>query len=63
MLRFISGRLLKAAVILICITVLNFFLIHAAPGDPASVMAGEAGDADPAFLQQLRERFGLDQPL
>lgn len=63
MLRFISGRLLKAVVILICITVLNFFLIHAAPGDPASVMAGEAGDADPAFLQQLRERFGLDQPL
>ncbi|WP_165219080.1 ABC transporter permease [Affinirhizobium pseudoryzae] len=63
MLRFISGRLLKAVVILICITVLNFFLIHAAPGDPAAVMAGEAGDADPAFLQQLRERFGLDQPL
>jgi len=63
MLRFISGRLLKAVVILICITVLNFLLIHAAPGDPASVMAGEAGDSDAAFLQQLRERFGLDQPL
>jgi peptide/nickel transport system permease protein len=63
MLRFISGRLLKAVVILVCVTVLNFFLIHAAPGDPAAVMAGEAGDADPTFLQQLRERFGLDQPL
>ncbi|NTI52270.1 ABC transporter permease [Agrobacterium rhizogenes] len=63
MVRFVAGRLLKAAVILICITILNFLLIHAAPGDPAAVMAGEAGDADATFLQQLRERFGLDQPL
>lgn len=63
MARFIAGRLLKAIVILICITILNFFLIHAAPGDPAAVMAGEAGETDAVFLQQLRERFGLDQPL
>lgn len=63
MARFIAGRLVKAAVILICITILNFFLIHAAPGDPAAVMAGEAGETDEVFLQQLRERFGLDKPL
>lgn len=63
MARFIAARLLKAIVILICITILNFFLIHAAPGDPAAVMAGEAGETDAVFLQQLRERFGLDQPL
>ena len=63
MARFIAGRLLKAIVILICITIFNFFLIHAAPGDPAAVMAGEAGEADALFLQQLKERFGLDQPL
>ena len=42
---------------------LNFFLIRAAPGDPAQVLAGEAGAADAVLLQQLRERFGLDQPL
>lgn len=63
MARFIAGRLLKAIMILLCITILNFFLIHAAPGDPAAVMAGEAGETDAVFLQQLRERFGLDQPL
>lgn len=61
--RFILGRLLRAVVILLCIAVFNFLLIHMAPGDPAAVMAGEAGDTDPIFLQQLRERFGLDQPL
>ncbi|MCW5751882.1 MAG: ABC transporter permease [Alphaproteobacteria bacterium] len=34
-----------------------------APGDPASVMAGEAGAADEVFMSQLRKEFGLDRPL
>lgn len=59
----IAGRLVKAAIVLLAILVLNFLLIHAAPGDPAAVMAGEAGATDEIFLQQLREKFGLDQPL
>lgn len=63
MLRFILMRIGKAAVILIAILILNFFLIHAAPGDPAAVMAGEAGAADEKFIADLRERFGLDKPL
>ena len=63
MARFILSRLLKAAIILICIVVLNFLLIHLAPGDPATVMAGESGETDAVFLEQLRHRFGLDQPL
>lgn len=59
----IAARLAKAAVVLLAILVLNFLLIHAAPGDPAVVMAGEAGATDDVFLAQLREKFGLDQPL
>lgn len=62
MARFILARLVKAAFILLAILVLNFSLIHAAPGDPASVMAGEAGATDEQFLEDLRRRFGLDQP-
>jgi len=61
--RIIASRLVKSIVTLLAIVVLNFFLIHAAPGDPALVMAGEAGAADPQFIAQLRERFGLDEPL
>lgn len=61
-LRLILGRLFKAAVTLLAIVVLNFALIHAAPGDPASVMVGETGSADQQFIDQLRSRFGLDQP-
>jgi len=60
--RFIVARLGKAVFILLGILVLNFVLIHAAPGDPAAVMAGEAGAADEKFLADLRIRFGLDQP-
>lgn len=63
MFRFIAGRLVRILLILLAITVLNFFLIHAAPGDPAAVLAGESGAADQAFIEQLRQRFGLDQPL
>ena len=62
-LNFIARRLVKAAFVLLAIVVLNFFLIRAAPGDPAAVMAGEAGAADEKFLQQLEERFGLDKPI
>ncbi len=58
-----ASRLVKALAILIAIVVMNFFLVHAAPGDPAMVMAGEAGAADEKFVAQLRDQFGLNRPL
>jgi peptide/nickel transport system permease protein len=61
--RFLAQRLVKMVAIVLAIAVANFLLIHAAPGDPASVMAGEAGAADPKFIAQLRAQFGLDKPL
>lgn len=63
MLRFILARLGKAVGILLAIVALNFLLIHAAPGDPAAVMAGEAGATDEKFIAQLRSQFGLDRTL
>src|SRR5689334_18313076 len=63
MLSFIAQRVAKGVVVLLAIIVLNFFLIRLAPGDPAIVMAGEAGASDQVFVNQLREKFGLDKPL
>src|SRR5260370_808367 len=60
---FLVQRVIKMVVMVFAIIVANFLLVHAAPGDPASVIAGEAGSADPQFLAQLRAQFGLDQPL
>ncbi|CEJ11097.1 Dipeptide transport system permease protein DppB [bacterium YEK0313] len=59
---FAARRLAKAVAVLIGVVVLNFTLIHLAPGDPAAVFAGEAGAGDEAFLAELKIRFGLDQP-
>ena len=60
---FVARRVFKSVAILLAIVVMNFFLIRLAPGDPASVIAGEAGAADPKFMSQLREQFGLDKPI
>ncbi|WBY01225.1 ABC transporter permease [Ramlibacter tataouinensis] len=61
--RFLARRLLQGLAALLLIAVMNFLLVRAAPGDPATLLAGESGAADEVFLQQLRERFDLDRPL
>jgi peptide/nickel transport system permease protein len=60
---YVGWRLALAVPVLACIAVLNFALIHLAPGDPASVMAGEGGGATPEYMTMLRHKFGLDQSL
>jgi peptide/nickel transport system permease protein len=62
-LSFLSSRLAKALVVVLGVVILNFFLVRMAPGDPATVLAGEAGAGDEVFVSQLREQFGLDKPL
>jgi peptide/nickel transport system permease protein len=56
-------RLLQAVPTVLVIVALNFLLLQLAPGDAADVLAGEAGSATPEFMAQLREKFGLDQPV
>ena len=60
---YIVRRLLQAVPVVVAIVVLNFLLLHLAPGDAAQVLAGEAGSATPEYIAQLRQRFGLDRPL
>ncbi len=60
---FLGRRLVKGVFILFAIVIINFGLIRAAPGDPAMVLAGQAGASDEQFVEQLREEFGLDRPL
>jgi peptide/nickel transport system permease protein len=60
---YVGRRLLRALPIILAAVVLNFLLIHLAPGDPARTLAGESGSANPEFVEQLRRDFGLDRPL
>jgi peptide/nickel transport system permease protein len=61
--RYILLRLLQAVPVVLGVVVLNFLLLQLAPGDAATVLAGEAGGAPPEYVEQLRARFGLDQPM
>ena len=59
---FAARRLGVAVVLLASMCVVNFALIHLAPGDPAQFMAGASGASTPEILAELREEFGLDRP-
>ena len=60
---YVIRRLLQAVPVVFAILILNFLLLHLAPGDAAQVLAGEAGSATPEYMAQLRQRFGLDRSL
>ncbi|OUR76950.1 ABC transporter permease [Alphaproteobacteria bacterium 46_93_T64] len=59
----LSRRLLHAALLILAVLVLNFLLIHLAPGDPADVIAGEMGGATEEMLAEIRQLYGLDKPV
>ncbi|MBI3710502.1 MAG: ABC transporter permease [Proteobacteria bacterium] len=63
LLRYLLRRILQAIPVVLGVVVLNFLLLQLAPGDAATVLAGEAGGAPAEYIQQLRERFGLDKPV
>jgi len=47
--------------VLLLITLLVFVLLHAAPGDPATMLLGQENTA--ADLAEAKRRWGLDQPV
>ncbi|WP_248797795.1 ABC transporter permease [Pseudomonas sp. MWU13-2105] len=63
LLRFLGARLSRALLMILGVLVLSFLLIRLTPGDPALLMAGEAGVDDVHYIDNLRHDMGLDQPL
>jgi peptide/nickel transport system permease protein len=53
-------RVLQLVPVTLVVIILNFLLVHLAPGDVSIILAGES--ADPAYLASIRERYGLDRP-
>jgi peptide/nickel transport system permease protein len=60
---YILRRLVQTVPVVLGVAVLNFLLLQLAPGDLATVLAGEAGGAPKEYIDQLRQRFGQDQPV
>jgi len=60
---YILLRAIQAVPVILGIVVLNFTLLHLAPGDPAMVYIGESGGATEEILKAVRKEFGLDKGL
>jgi ABC-type transport system substrate-binding protein/ABC-type dipeptide/oligopeptide/nickel transport system permease component len=58
---FLAGRAVSMALTLFAASLIIFFFIEIAPGDPASFMMGL--NADPASVEELREELGLNKTL
>lgn len=58
----IVNRLAYAFVLLFAVLVLNFTLMHLAPGDVADTISQSMGGADEELLIEIRKDYGLDQP-
>ncbi|MGI5836067.1 MAG: nickel ABC transporter permease [Chloroflexota bacterium] len=61
MIRYVIRRLIYAIPVMLVVSIIVFAMLHIAPGDPASMLAGE--DARPEDVAAVRAKFGLDQPL
>lgn len=61
MLDFLVQRVAISIVTFFLITLIVFAGVRMIPGDPARVMAGT--DADEAGLQEIREKYGLNDPI
>ncbi len=61
--RTLLTQLLQGLALVLAVVVLNFLLVHAAPGDPVETIAGASGGMSEELKEDLRQQYGLDKPL
>lgn len=61
MYRYILKRILMLIPVMLGVLLIVFLLSHLAPGDPASILAGE--QATELDIERMRAELGLDKPL
>jgi ABC-type dipeptide/oligopeptide/nickel transport system permease component len=59
--KYAAGRVVQMIVTLAVIVPLTFLLFRAVPGDPSAAVIGP--DLDPSVAADLRQRYGIDQPV
>ena len=60
---YIVRRLLQAVPLILLVLVINFVILHVAPGDPVSFFVQGGTGATLEFVESIRKQFGLDKPL
>jgi len=58
---YVVRRVLGILPALFGVLIVTFVIVHAVPGDPAQLLAGEA--ATPERVEEIRRDLGLDRPL
>ncbi len=59
--KYLLRRAVQSLLLILILIVVNFLLIHAAPGDPVHLLSGQSGDEK--YYDFIRAKFGLNQPL
>jgi peptide/nickel transport system permease protein len=59
--KYLLGRLLQLPITLLGLFTIIFLILRAMPGDPAAAYLGAGATVD--TLRDMRQKFGLDQPL
>jgi peptide/nickel transport system permease protein len=62
-LKLLRRRLLQAVPLMLGVVVINFVLIHLAPGSFLELMTAENQVSDPATVELLRKTYGLEDPV
>ena len=62
MTRYLVARLVSFVPVVVGVSLLVFLMLHFVPGDPVSVLVGDA-PVSAAELERLREQYGLNDPL
>jgi peptide/nickel transport system permease protein len=62
-LRLLRRRLVQAVPLMLGVVVINFGLIHLAPGSFLELMTAENQISDPTTIELLRKTYGMDDPL
>ena len=60
LLKYIAKRLLLALVVMLCVSILIFFILRLAPGDPVRLILGDTATEEQ--MEQKRIELGYDKP-
>ena len=63
MFRYIIGRIIESAVVLMVLSFVVYGLIGLMPGDPIDLMIQSDPKLTPADATRLKALYGLDQPI